>query len=1153
MADKAIPFKIKPFVQGAKVADAVDVETTVSNVQAEIDSVKTNITSNDTDIANLENAVISWLFNGTITDATNPGAQNLALNNAAKDNVTIISFHVTSNVDNARFDEFLGALIAGDRIFLQEHITVNNSILFRVVEVGGQAVDIDGTKVNVNVIRERDQGGEFTNGNELNVTFFTTGRASSGLPQSQIDWLAETTNQEIVSTEVTNIAPTVSDVLIWRRAAIVDQADISQPNIGVLISEANRQSDGTFDRPSGTSVYDDDLANAYIYIGITATGLGPIDTAQTFLEARRNGELVFSSSLDNLVQNPLAQSQFKYWRTTNNEYHYVDGDTMEVVTRTTSSTTEYNYRSPDGDFTANVSNLPFASVDNNFQGRVSGPSEHQVLVAADRVKLTGLLVNTTLSAIQTVTVLYKDGPPSGNLADYDKTWNASNPVLGNFGATRTVSILVDNNTTVISVTGGATLGPQLLWIPAKYIYEVTIPAEVNTGTPTSHLVQATVESFLPTGFDSNYKIVRANVEQNLLSAIDNHGSGADISALETKINNLFPLTPDVAILVEWSNIFDPIHGAATVDILDGYSLIADYRSDSERYESAGVTYGTGVNVITYIGLTENLHRSFAFAVAQIEDITLTGTSGTANIPVNSVNYLATFNTDLTTTASDFVTTHSAALDTAGVIVTANAGVLRFTAKVPSVPFTIAAPVNATGNLAGTLANIVLDKTLMWIVDGGTNIPFIDITSSGNIRVNNYTPAEAVSDEITNQFHFLTRSAGSEQVSTAGGSVATYPITNFPSGSTNQSRFLQIEITVFVGGTNTQASHNQDVDVPTLNAAQAIQSFDASIFLGPLHGNRTVDVTIGYEFRVEGPDLVVDLTLESAPGDVTVSFDGSTAAALSYTAQSIVARVDDFLVAQDAGGNYVFSGYQEFILSMRPTIGLSGEQTGYLEVVPAAVGSNGVIDQLNDVDVRIPTPLWTDIEVADDIEFRTFVADHYFVHSEVASLLTHRGQKWAYGIARLQTNNSGHSIIEPVDLAAGTTLNGTAIEARSWRDAQSFTAVATNLTVNLPNSPSQTQLQDFDFIEVTWHTGVGTATDNDNRNYTEMGSMHAIINGSDAEIILGGRGRGAENFGIEVTVPSAGTETSITLDIVNLNDIGGATLPMGSLITAVRFY
>lgn len=80
-------------------------------------------------------------------------------------------------------------------------------------------------------------------------------------------------------------------------------------------------------------------------------------------------------------------------------------------------------------------------------------------------------------------------------------------------------------------------------------------------------------------------------------------------------------------------------------------------------------------------------------------ITLTGTSGTANIRIKGVDYLVTFNTSLSQTAADFVTAHSAKLTAAGVTVSnitgaelrfLNAGVLSIT--------------NATGNLSGTITS-----------------------------------------------------------------------------------------------------------------------------------------------------------------------------------------------------------------------------------------------------------------------------------------------------------------------------------------------------------------------------------------------------------------------------------------------------------------
>lgn len=86
-------------------------------------------------------------------------------------------------------------------------------------------------------------------------------------------------------------------------------------------------------------------------------------------------------------------------------------------------------------------------------------------------------------------------------------------------------------------------------------------------------------------------------------------------------------------------------------------------------------------------------------------LTLTGTSGTANININGTDYLATFNTDLTTTADDFRVAHAAAIlaDT-GLVVTDNAGVLTFAGE--SYFFNSLSITNATGNLAGTLATAV---------------------------------------------------------------------------------------------------------------------------------------------------------------------------------------------------------------------------------------------------------------------------------------------------------------------------------------------------------------------------------------------------------------------------------------------------------------
>jgi len=91
-------------------------------------------------------------------------------------------------------------------------------------------------------------------------------------------------------------------------------------------------------------------------------------------------------------------------------------------------------------------------------------------------------------------------------------------------------------------------------------------------------------------------------------------------------------------------------------------------------------------------------------VAQVDTHTLSGTSGTANITINGVTYLATFATSLTVTATNFRTTWAATLLALGITVTSGAGTVILTATIPGQPFTSTLAVNVTGDLAGTVAH-----------------------------------------------------------------------------------------------------------------------------------------------------------------------------------------------------------------------------------------------------------------------------------------------------------------------------------------------------------------------------------------------------------------------------------------------------------------
>lgn len=89
-----------------------------------------------------------------------------------------------------------------------------------------------------------------------------------------------------------------------------------------------------------------------------------------------------------------------------------------------------------------------------------------------------------------------------------------------------------------------------------------------------------------------------------------------LQSAESRLESLSPLIPDVNDLVGIAEVYEPERTASSVEIARGNSLLADYRGDASRYESAEVTYdSTGTNVVRYTGLTEVQRRAFGFSVS----------------------------------------------------------------------------------------------------------------------------------------------------------------------------------------------------------------------------------------------------------------------------------------------------------------------------------------------------------------------------------------------------------------------------------------------------------------------------------------------------------------------------------------------------------
>ena len=115
-------------------------------------------------------------------------------------------------------------------------------------------------------------------------------------------------------------------------------------------------------------------------------------------------------------------------------------------------------------------------------------------------------------------------------------------------------------------------------------------------------------------------IAEENLDEELQRKVNNQDPESRakeqrLESAESRLETLSPLLPDVGDLVGLADVYEPERTATSVEIAPGNSLFVDYRGDSSRYESAGVTYdNSGSNVVRYTGLTDNSSRAFGFSV-----------------------------------------------------------------------------------------------------------------------------------------------------------------------------------------------------------------------------------------------------------------------------------------------------------------------------------------------------------------------------------------------------------------------------------------------------------------------------------------------------------------------------------------------------------
>lgn len=428
----------------------------------------------------------------------------------------------------------------------------------------------------------------------------------------------------------------------------------------------------------------------------------------------------------------------------------------------------------------------------------------------------------------------------------------------------------------------------------------------TTGQTIRIYIGESLDRYSAPNLDISYTNLDDDVQQRLSQSANGGVSDEHrLASLESKMDALYPLAPDVTDLTEFADIFAPAQTAQIVDVTTGYSLMADYRGDATRYEQSGVTYdATGTNVVRYSGLTNDLRRAFGFKV---------------------------------TTPSD--------------------------------------------------------KVLLYLVDGSTLTPYVDMTAAGNFRVNNYQFATEPGTNIREEVHFLTRTAGVERLDPNEATVSTFTITPFPTGSTGRSRRFQVDIESYDENGNPRLSgHLATIDLPADNTAQSRQQITEPV---PITFGNVPNVILSYELRVSGDDLLIDFRLvRSESTQISAVRLANVATILNYTSAATTSRVDRWISFSDENGTYAFTGEAELLLSFQPFF--DGNITSIVAVV---LESDGTVVQLNDDRSLLPDV--STVEIPDDIDFRTFLADHYFRHIDLAHLVTRSNTQWVYGLALLR--------------------------------------------------------------------------------------------------------------------------------------------------------
>jgi len=153
-------------------------------------------------------------------------------------------------------------------------------------------------------------------------------------------------------------------------------------------------------------------------------------------------------------------------------------------------------------------------------------------------------------------------------------------------------------------------------------------------------------------------------------------------------------------------------GTLTIELDEPFTTLEEYINDTKadtQIECSQAYLNSTVDICEY------LYDDYSAISCELLSITLSGTSGTLLIKIANLEYTLAFNTNLTTTVSDFITANSAEiLSETGATVTANANKIEFTGAFPLVTTS-----TLSGDLEGDVYRLFPDNCDSYIVDSET--------------------------------------------------------------------------------------------------------------------------------------------------------------------------------------------------------------------------------------------------------------------------------------------------------------------------------------------------------------------------------------------------------------------------------------------------